>query len=337
MIALVGVNGAGKTTLIENLHPWPQMLTRSGKLQDHFMLRDSFRDLYFVDDRTGIEYRALLSIDGKNKSGSIEYHLYRNTGSGFEPVPDINGRREVYIEKIEELFGSLQLYLKSAFISQRPSKSNPDLSDTTKGEKKQLFAELAGVDYLAGYAEIAKEKAKTAEGELVREEARRDTIAELLETLPELEEKLSKGRELTDDIDRDLVREQGELETAESKLKTEEERYRHQSEIKLQIDENGRTMAELSTSLESLQARAKEYQRAAAAKTVVEQTIADYEEANSRRQVLPQKGGSSMNNTRRTQLSGTTRRRLCEIMNKRYTPRKRTWKERLRVLIPMLR
>ena len=136
LIALVGVNGAGKTTLIENLHPWPQLLTRSGKLQDHFCLRDSFRDLYFTDVKTGIAYRALLQIDGKNKSGSVEYHLYQNTGNGFEPVPDINGRKDPYVEKVNDLFGSLQLYLKSAFISQRPSKSSPDFLDATPGGKE---------------------------------------------------------------------------------------------------------------------------------------------------------------------------------------------------------
>jgi len=90
LIALVGVNGAGKTTLIENMHPYPQMLTRSGKLQDHFCLKDSFRDLYFIDEKTGAGYRAFMQIDGANKTGSVEYFLYKNG------TPVTNGRKESY-------------------------------------------------------------------------------------------------------------------------------------------------------------------------------------------------------------------------------------------------
>ncbi|KKL66916.1 hypothetical protein LCGC14_2140220, partial [marine sediment metagenome] len=77
LITLIGDNGEGKTTLIENMHPYPGLLTRAGKLQDHFRLRDSYRDLYFIDEKSGNRYRAFLQIDGKNPSGSIEYHLYK--------------------------------------------------------------------------------------------------------------------------------------------------------------------------------------------------------------------------------------------------------------------
>jgi DNA repair exonuclease SbcCD nuclease subunit len=92
LIALVGVNGAGKTTLIENMHPFPQMLTRSGKLADHFYLRDSFRDLYFIDKKDGVEYRAFIQIDGVNKAGASEYYLYYDEGENeWLPLPDING------------------------------------------------------------------------------------------------------------------------------------------------------------------------------------------------------------------------------------------------------
>ncbi|WP_321991504.1 hypothetical protein [Marispirochaeta aestuarii] len=278
LIALIGVNGAGKTTLIENLHPWPQMLTRTGKIQDHFFLRDSFRDLYFSDERTGMEYRAFLQIDGKNKSGSVEYHLYRNTGAGFEPVPDINGRREVYIQKIEDLFGSLPLYLKSAFISQRPAKGNPDLLDATKGEKKALFAELAGIDYLSGYAEIAKNKAKVSEDNLLREEARREAITDMLSGLPELEEKLTTGRQSLNTLERDLSKEEQELSKAENTLHEAERAYRRNNEIKRQIEETGRKIAEINTSVSGYESRLEEYRIAARHKEQAAKAIERYEE-----------------------------------------------------------
>ena len=135
-LAFVGVNGSGKTTLIENMNPYPHMLTRTGKLQDHFILRDSFRDLYFIDERTRTEYRSFMQIDGANKSGSIEYFLYKNG----EPIT--NGRKDDYEQKIMKLFGSLPLFLRSVFVSQKQPKNLPDLSEATKREKKALFREL---------------------------------------------------------------------------------------------------------------------------------------------------------------------------------------------------
>lgn len=165
VIAFVGPNGAGKTTIIENLHPWPQMLTRDGTLKDHFRLKDSFRDLFFTDERTGWKYRTLINIRADIASGAAEYYLYRDQGAGFEPLPGINGRKEPYEAAIAELFGSLEMYLRTAFVTQRPTKSAPELSEATKGERKAMFAELAGIDYLEGYRATAKASADALESE----------------------------------------------------------------------------------------------------------------------------------------------------------------------------
>ncbi len=159
VIAMIGTNGAGKTTILENMHPWPQMLTRTGALKDHFRLRDSCRDLYFTDTRTGVRYRALITVRADIVSGAAEYFLWKDTGAGFEPVADINGRKDAYEAAIESIFGSLAMYLRTAFQTQRPTTLAPDLSETTKGQRKELFAELSGVDYLDAYRAEAKLRA----------------------------------------------------------------------------------------------------------------------------------------------------------------------------------
>lgn len=173
LIGLVGANGSGKSTIIENLHPYPQMLTRGGKLQDHFRLRDSYRDLYLTDETTGDSYRVLMLIDGQNKSGSVEYWMYRNG----EPIA--NGRKADYEEITTELFGPLALYLRSAFVAQKSTKANPDLSDATQGEKKTLFRTLAGLDYLQTYTLDARERAKAAEEQVRIYDAKLDGTEEL--------------------------------------------------------------------------------------------------------------------------------------------------------------
>lgn len=178
LIGLLWPNGGGKTTLIENMHPWPTLLTRDGKLASHFRLRDSYRDLYFTDERTGDEYRALLQINGTSKAGELDYLLYRNG----EPVKSINGRKDPYVEKINELFGGLDLYLRSAFVSQKDA----GLADATKGERKALLVELSGLEYLQGYADSAKARARLITDELATDAGWITATEEQLAALPEL-------------------------------------------------------------------------------------------------------------------------------------------------------
>lgn len=180
VVALVGENGSGKTTLIENCHPWPCMLTRDGTLKDHFRLRDSARELHFTDEATGDQYKALIQINAATASGGAEYYLYKNGA----PLPGINGRKEPYEQAVNELFGSLSLYLKSAFTSQRPSKYSPDFSDATKGQRKDLMAELSGLDYLDAYAAIAKGRAEAIEAEVQAKRAEITVLEGLIAERP---------------------------------------------------------------------------------------------------------------------------------------------------------
>jgi len=67
LVAVTGANGKGKTTLIENCHPYPQLLTRKGKLQDHFCLRDGYREIVYADrslEGAGHFAKFLIQIDG---------------------------------------------------------------------------------------------------------------------------------------------------------------------------------------------------------------------------------------------------------------------------------
>ena len=182
LVALIGQNGAGKTTLLENMHPWPALLTRDGTLKDHFRGRDACRDLYWTDADTGYRYRALITINAAVASGTTEYYLYRDTGAGFEPVVGITGRKDDYVAEIDRLFGSQDLFLRSAFVTQRQPKGVNDLADATPKERKTLFTQLCGIDHWETFKAMAKTQGDEIEAQARTKEAE---IAVLTARLPD--------------------------------------------------------------------------------------------------------------------------------------------------------
>jgi len=232
IVGLVGPNGAGKTTLIENMHPYTQMLTRPGKLQDHFRLQKSARDLYFTDERTGDQYRALILINGAAASGSCEYHLYKNN------VPLVNGRLADYEQKIAEIFGPIEIFLRSAFVMQKATKQVPELNDATPKEKKVLFTTLAGIDYLENYVTFAAQNAKTwtarmddTEKEIAVLQGRVDRKDELEAERARLAKEITQYAELVGQREKEVE----ERDTDIADLRRQQEQQRQAAERKAEL------------------------------------------------------------------------------------------------------
>jgi DNA repair exonuclease SbcCD nuclease subunit/predicted nuclease with TOPRIM domain len=200
LIALTGPNGYGKTSLGENAHwfpcEWSPGRDRKGGLKDSFCLRDSLREVWKDDPRTGEEYRSLIEIDGKNASGKVKCHLFRRAPGG-EWQPLGNDSMASYLDEVTKLEGSPRMFLRSAFWAQEPSDNNPRIRRATEGEKKELFAELAiSVPYKV-YAANTKAKADAIDGEISKE---RDQIALLEGQLAELPDMVKERETKTEDL-----------------------------------------------------------------------------------------------------------------------------------------
>lgn len=280
VVTLVGVNGSGKTTLMEHMIPWPTMATRKGKLQDHFRLRDSYRDQYFIEDLSGDKYRAFIQIDGQNPSGACEYHLYKNGES------ITNGRKEDYIEKITALFGSFNLYLRSAFITQKPSKEHPDLSEATKGEKKALFGELGGTDYLQGYADQSRETAKVYETVIVRDQMKVESLTELVESGASKEDELTELVLVQDE----RVAERTKIKAASEELSISEGLLQAKVEANQRIRDKchdiRNQLQKLLIERSEIDGQKDVYATALMHKPEMEKTIADHERLRKEEEVL---------------------------------------------------
>ncbi|MGP1431727.1 MAG: hypothetical protein ACTTJ4_05375 [Treponema sp.] len=280
LIALTGENGKGKTTLIENCHPYPQLLTRKGKLQDHFCLQDSFREVIYRDRETERMVKCLIQIDGATKSGSCNYFAFtsHDKGASWEAVPSVDKNSKPYEDFVAATFGAMELFLRTAFITQRSTKNLPDLTDATAGEKKTLFAELAGIDYLQKFSDAANERAK------LNSQAAHD--AEIKVQL--LESAIARKQELESaftDAQKQLTEKQSELVTvtdggkaARVELNTAQERAHAERERSRRYAEAQQSIGTVRQEISALEQERSRNEAAAASREANEACIKEYEQ-----------------------------------------------------------
>lgn len=179
IVGLIGENGKGKTTIMNNFHPWPEMPNfGSDPLYKHFRLKDSLREFYATETTTGIKYKAQIKINAPGKT--CEYFLFQGDGQTWEPVPGIDGRLKSYEAEVNRIFGTLEMYLRTAFMMQFPTSDHPDLSRATKGTKKAIMSALAGLDYFEVYKAGAKAKADTMEADIKTKTGKLEVLKESL-------------------------------------------------------------------------------------------------------------------------------------------------------------
>lgn len=279
LIALTGENGKGKTTLIENCHPYPQLLTRKDKLQEQFRLRDSFREVIFRDRDSKRMVKCLIQIDGETKSGSCNYFAYisDDCGKTWNAVPGVDKNLKPYDEFVSATFGPLELYLRTAFITQKPTKNLPDLTDATAGEKKTLFVELAGIDYLQKFADAANDRVKANAEKIHDSEIKVQMLQNSLSRKSEIESSLTQN-EMTvsekqinlDEIVIEGKKARADLNDIQVKYNAEKERQNKENSLKSEV-------ANYKNEISNIENEILRNQTAAESKEENEKIIAEYE------------------------------------------------------------
>ena len=280
LIALTGDNGKGKTTLIENCHPYPKMLTRKDKLQEQFRLRDSFREVVYRDRDTGRMVKCIIQVDGETKSGSCNYFAYDSYdgGKSWSAVPGLDKNLKPYEEFVEATFGPLELYLRTAFITQRPTKNLPDLTDATAGEKKTLFVELAGIDYLQKFSEAANDRVKANAEKVHDSEIRIQMLESSLGRKNEIETSLAKSEKTAKEKQTELdgitasgKKAREELNGAQERFNAEKDRWNKENGLKGDV-------STLESEISNIESEISRNQEAAEKRAENEKVIAEYED-----------------------------------------------------------
>lgn len=164
ILALIGPNGSGKSTLIEFASPYPRLLTRTGALRTHFYLKDSHRIIIYKDE-SGRLYKLSTHLAAHVESGLVRYYAATSDDNGetWQEVKDCDGNLVTYQTYVEETFGSLSVYLRTAFFTRGKVKGISDIASATKGERIELLSQLFGTDNLSTMHDMVKERIKDVE------------------------------------------------------------------------------------------------------------------------------------------------------------------------------
>lgn len=169
VVLLIGENGSGKSSLAENCLPFPCMLTRSGTLRSFFYQKDSHRIVVYRDE-TNKYYKFTIQLAAHIENGLIKYFVETSEDGGvtWQSVSGVDGSLESYKKYVEEQFGSLELYLRTAFFTTEKTKGVSDIASATKTERITLLSELLNFDSISEMHDIAKEKMKGIEKEILK-------------------------------------------------------------------------------------------------------------------------------------------------------------------------
>lgn len=221
LVAVTGPNGSGKTTVLDNLHPYRVMPYRAGSYSPKAFSfynecygSDASKELVF--ELNGSMYRSLVLIDAGRKKQ--EAYLYEQAENGWKALCD--GKTDNYDKSVEELIGSPQLFFTSVFRCQDAAR----LSDYTKGEIKDIYVELLGIESLKAQSQRAKEKkeALVKEADWLRREKER--LAAILDEGKKAEAEAKRldglSRELTNALSR-LDEETGDKQAELRRIETQ--------------------------------------------------------------------------------------------------------------------
>lgn len=156
LIAVVGPNGAGKTSILEAMFAawYGEMPSRSDRELVDLVggRKDAYLDATVTVDGRGT-YRGRMNIDGLARKRDAV--LQRLDATGAVALND--GKISTYTQAVATILPGRETVLASAFAAQNKQGS---FSTLDRKGRKDLFAQLLGLEQLEGYAATARSAAQ---------------------------------------------------------------------------------------------------------------------------------------------------------------------------------
>jgi exonuclease SbcC len=157
LISFAGENGCGKSSVLENLHVYPQLVSRSGALWSHFVGREAEKE--FECDFMGNHYRSLIKMD--SEQGKQEGFLWVNG------KPVCNGKITQYKEMVNDIFGQPFTYFRSQFCPQKSKNTQGmQIENMTAGVFRELLQQFLNLQRYAQWEDTAKQAGNILAGQI---------------------------------------------------------------------------------------------------------------------------------------------------------------------------
>ena len=196
IVVFDGPNGRGKTTIVDNMHHFRVMPSKVNKSYSPEAF-SFYEETYgadackiFVSTMKGMRHKSMISIDAMKRKQKC--YLYEEVNSNWKPLnPD--GSTESYDRAVEAIFGTPQLYFISNFRDQRAK----SFSRYSKGDIKEILAELLGIDGIKELSDKAGRIRKALQDRLTLVTSTKD---DLVRVISGKGEKTSKARSVQSDL-----------------------------------------------------------------------------------------------------------------------------------------
>ena len=196
IVVFDGPNGRGKTTIVDNMHHFRVMPSKVNKSYSPEAF-SFYEETYgadackiFVSTMKGTRHKSVISIDAVKRKQKC--YLYEEMNGNWKPLnPD--GSTESYDKAVEAIFGTPQLYFISNFRDQRAK----SFSRYSKGDIKEILAELLGIDGIKELSDKAGRIRKALQDHLAHLVS---TKEDLLRVISGKDEKTSKARSVQSDL-----------------------------------------------------------------------------------------------------------------------------------------
>ena len=159
LVAFSGENGGGKSTLIENLHHYPQLVSRGGALWQHVLGRSAEKE--FISTFMGREYRSLIKMD--SDQGKQEGYLW------IDGKSEVDGKITQYKEKVNGIFGQPFTYFRSQFCPQKSKNTQGmQIENMTAGVFRELLQQFLNLQRYAIWSDTSKQAGDILSSKLAR-------------------------------------------------------------------------------------------------------------------------------------------------------------------------
>jgi DNA repair exonuclease SbcCD ATPase subunit/predicted phosphodiesterase len=137
---IVGPNGTGKSFNLGFMTPFSIHLPTGCDLKSLFELKDSQILRRFKDGNDIITQKIV--IDPTLASPTAKYYMDING----KPIETVTGNKAPFDDAVNEIFGSIKMFMTCAFRGQKENNNYPSLENAKETDLRKIFTELSGID-----------------------------------------------------------------------------------------------------------------------------------------------------------------------------------------------